>query len=155
MFDVFNLTQICTNKDNTACLWICASTCMLASCSFSLMSCSSCCCVLMSACRMRVRSSSCSFSWCMTPNWGCWNLYRDCVCNPHPHRTLRTHTQIYKRSKHISLFYLSETVNVFQIRPLFPLSRMVTWLTTLLHDILKSYFKAILNATVSCNGQKL
>lgn len=45
------------------------------------MSCSSCCCVLMSACRMRVLSSSCSFSWFMTPSCGCCSWYmEDCCC---------------------------------------------------------------------------
>lgn len=55
----------------------------LARWSFSLMSCSSCCCVLMSAWRMRVLSSSCSFSWFITQSWGCCSWYMDdddCCC---------------------------------------------------------------------------
>lgn len=41
------------------------------------MTCSSSCCVLMSACRMRVLSSSCSFSWCIMPS-GAGKWYTGC-----------------------------------------------------------------------------
>lgn len=91
-------------------------TCKLASCSFSLMSCSSCCCVLMSACRIRVLSSSCSFSWCITPNWGCWNPYKACVCNPHTEKHVEhSHTPAYctqsQEKPHNSILRLQPTLN--------------------------------------------